>query len=275
MKLTIHLRTGTKGQNPYPVAVGVIVESEDPVQIKYAAGHLYTEDRRSVAEARGLLEGIKVAKASEPEEVMILADSENLVKRIMGELFESDPDILDAVQTVQAMLLSLDLWTIKHSPKDDIGKAERLVRTALDAGKTVVVVDEQRPGNTAGFASMAPNPEVLKKAADAPMRKRVPLMESGDGEEPAPPRAKQAANSGGINNPRFKVIVDRDAACPHGCTDGGTYQFGPCTPTEKALCVFATAAAFSIDPLHWRSPNHRRIVTNCAVCKAGVSVEPG
>jgi ribonuclease HI len=278
MKLTIHLRTGTKGQSAYPVAVGVIVESEDPFGVRYAAGHLFTEARRSVAEVMGLLEAIKAAKASNPEDVTILADSENLVKRVTGELFDSEPEILEAVQLVQAALLALDVWTIKHSPKDDIGKAERLVRTALDAGKTVVVVDEQRPENATGFEPLAPDLEVLKKAADAPSgpgKKRMPLDEGGDGEPASGPRAKPAANAGGVNNPRFKVIVDSGAACPHGSTDGRVHQFGPCTPAEPGLCVFATAAAFSIDPLHWRSPNHRRIVTTCAVCKAGVSVEPG
>src|SRR5690349_17500917 len=124
MNLIIHLRTGTRGQSAAPVAVGVIVESEDPREIRYAAGHFF-ESSRPVAEAAGLLEALRVAQVSKPSEVMILADSANLVKRVTGELFDEDERILDMIQLVQASLLSLDIWTIRHSPKDDIGKAER------------------------------------------------------------------------------------------------------------------------------------------------------
>jgi ribonuclease HI len=292
MNLTIHLRTGTKGQSAAPVAVGVIVESEDPKEIRYAAGHFF-ESSRPVAEAAGLLEAVRVAKASQAEEVTILADSVNLVKRVTGELFDEDERIVDMIQLVQAALLSLDVWTIKHSPKDDIGKAERLVRTALDAGKTVVVVDEANPGNAAGFESLTPDYEVLKKAADVAGKKRVKLEEveeedvkpaggrrheiggkkghAHEDESVAPKPARGAANSGGVNNSKFLVVVDEGAACPNGSTDGAAYQFGPCT--APGLCVYAAAAAFSVDPLHWRSVNHKRIITSCAVCRAGVSVE--
>lgn len=295
MNLTIHLRTGTKGQSAAPVAVGVIVESDDPREIRYAAGHFF-ESSRPVAEAAGLLEAVRAAKASHPEEVMILADSSNLVKRVTGEMFDEDERIADMIQMVQAALLSLDIWTIRHSPKDEIGKAERLVRTALDAGKTIVVVDEANPANTAGFESLAPDFEALKKAADAAGKKRIKLedvegdvvgmREAGDGmprvenkrhaheeESMAHKPARSAANAGGVNNPKFLVTVDEGAACPNGCTDGATYQFGPCTP--PGLCVHAAAAAFSVDPMHWRSVNHKRIISTCAGCKAGVSVERG
>jgi ribonuclease HI len=298
MRLIVHLRTGSKGSSAVAMAAGIIVESIEPHhEVHYAAGHFLGVVPRGKAEAVALMHAIDVARKLNPEEVAILADSQGLVNRITGQTIESDTDLADAIQEVQAALLSLDLWTIRHLPKDDVGKSERLVRAALDAEKSVVVVDEFNPSNAPGFESLKPDPAAFERAGEPAAKKRVPLDLDGpsalDAEddpdrlpmsasvgpsamslpEPTASKPRPASNTGPMNLERFRVTLEGSDGCPRGNADGVCFQFGPTTP--PGLCVYAAQAAFAVDPLHWRSPNHRRIITSCAKCKAGVSVEPG
>jgi ribonuclease HI len=132
MKATVHVDGGARG-NPGPAAAAAVIAAPDGRVLDEASVRL-GETTNNVAEYRGLLLGLKRARAlgvGEPELVM---DSELVVNQVNGRYRVRSADLAPLHRAVSDELKAFTSWTIRAVPRAQNARADALVNAALDEG---------------------------------------------------------------------------------------------------------------------------------------------
>jgi ribonuclease HI len=121
---------GSRG-NPGPAAWGVVVLDDAGRAVEGFAGAI-GRATNNVAEYRGLLEALAIARARDADDVELLADSELVVKQVRGEYKVRHPDLIPLHAEAVRLIATLRKFKIGHVPRAKNKDADKLVNRALN-----------------------------------------------------------------------------------------------------------------------------------------------
>jgi ribonuclease HI len=121
---------GSRG-NPGPAAWGVVVLDAAGRAVEGFAGAI-GRATNNVAEYRGLLEALAIARARHADDVELLADSELVVKQVRGEYKVRHPDLIPLHAEAVRLIATLRKFKIGHVPREKNKDADKLVNRALN-----------------------------------------------------------------------------------------------------------------------------------------------
>ncbi len=150
-RLRLFVDGGSRG-NPGPAAAGVVIADADGttlVERGFFVGHA----TNNVAEYHALIRGLELAARFSPQRLEIFADSELVVRQITGQYRVKSPDLQPLFERAQLALLKFDSWQIRHIPRAQNLRADRLANLAMnrkgdveDAGDDVPSVADEVDG---------------------------------------------------------------------------------------------------------------------------------
>jgi len=122
---------GARG-NPGPAAIGAVVSTPDGDEL--LAEHAYIgESTNNVAEYRGLLLGLELARRLGASEVEVINDSELVARQIGGQYKVKHAGLRPLFDEAMAALRQFDRWSVRNVPRAQNKRADALVNEALDA----------------------------------------------------------------------------------------------------------------------------------------------
>ena len=131
MRVVVHVDGGARG-NPGPAAAAAVVSSPDGEVLDEAHEYLGVATN-NVAEYRGLLLGLGLARARGASEVEVVNDSELIAKQVNGEYKVKHPDMKPLHAAAIEALRGFDRWRVRSVPRAQNAAADALVNQALDA----------------------------------------------------------------------------------------------------------------------------------------------
>lgn len=121
---------GSRG-NPGPAAWAVAVLGDGGECVEPHSG-LLGRATNNVAEYHGLIEALKLAARRGAEDVELLADSELVVKQVLGEYRVKHPDLKPLHAEAVRLAGEFRSFRIRHVRRQENKQADRLVNQALD-----------------------------------------------------------------------------------------------------------------------------------------------
>ena len=131
MKVVVHVDGGARG-NPGPAAAGAVVSTPDGEVIADAAEPIGVATN-NVAEYRGLLLGLRLARDVGAGEVEVVNDSELIAKQVNGSYKVKHPDMKPLHAEALRALRGFERWSIRSVPRAQNADADALVNQALDS----------------------------------------------------------------------------------------------------------------------------------------------
>jgi ribonuclease HI len=163
--LTIHIDGAARG-NPGPAAYAFVIECDGapPIEEGRCLGHT----TNNVAEYTALVRVLERAAELGPRRLVILSDSELLVKQMTGEYRVKNPDLRVLYDQAQALIDRFDAVHLRHVRREENSRADQLCNEALDGGRRPAPVKAAaRPGPTRVDAAQAEALTCLEAAAVA------------------------------------------------------------------------------------------------------------
>ena len=133
MKLVVHVDGGARG-NPGPAAAGAVVSTPEG-EVLDEAGELLGVATNNVAEYRGLLLGLRRARALGATEVEVVNDSELVAKQVNGVYKVKHADMKPLHAEARAALAAFERWTVRSVPRAQNTAADALVNATLDGDR--------------------------------------------------------------------------------------------------------------------------------------------
>jgi len=134
---------GSRG-NPGPAAWAVAVLDEAGGCIEGHSGVL-GHATNNVAEYHGLIEALRLAVGREAREVEILADSELIVRQMLGTYRVRHPDLKPLHEQASQLVSRLGVFRIRHVRREHNRHADRLVNLALDRSAEIEASEAPAP----------------------------------------------------------------------------------------------------------------------------------
>lgn len=131
MKVVVHVDGGSRG-NPGPAAAGAVVSTPEGEVLTDAAEPIGVATN-NVAEYRGLLLGLRLARELGATEVEAVNDSELVAKQVNGVYKVKHRDMKPLHAEAKRALSEFDRWSIRSVPREQNADADALVNQALDA----------------------------------------------------------------------------------------------------------------------------------------------
>ena len=131
MKVVVHVDGGARG-NPGPGAAGAVLSTPEGEVLDEAAEAIGVATN-NVAEYRGLLLGLRRARALGASEVEVVNDSELVAKQVNGLYKVKHPDMRPLHAAALQALGAFERWSIRSVPRAQNAAADALVNQALDA----------------------------------------------------------------------------------------------------------------------------------------------
>jgi ribonuclease HI len=122
---------GARG-NPGPAAIGAVVSDAGGGEL-LAEGRYIGESTNNVAEYRGLLLGLELARSLGATEVEVINDSELVARQIGGQYKVKNATLKPLFEQAMAELRGFDSWSVRNVPRAQNARADELVNEALDA----------------------------------------------------------------------------------------------------------------------------------------------
>ena len=122
---------GARG-NPGPAAIGAVVSDTGGGEL-LAEGRYIGESTNNVAEYRGLLLGLELARSLGATEVEVINDSELVARQIGGQYKVKNASLKPLFDEAMAALRGFDAWSVRNVPRAQNARADELVNEALDA----------------------------------------------------------------------------------------------------------------------------------------------
>lgn len=138
---------GSRG-NPGPAAWAVAVLDDQGAYVEGHAGYLGPATN-NVAEYHGLLEALRLAEERRAGTVEVRADSELIVRQMLGRYRVRHPALLPLYLEASRMARAFPSFRIVHVPREENKDADRLVNEALDRAAL-------RPGEEVRIRETAP-----------------------------------------------------------------------------------------------------------------------
>jgi ribonuclease HI len=130
--LTIHIDGAARG-NPGPAAFAYIIERDGAPAIEEAG--CLDRTTNNVAEYTGLVRALERASKLGARRLVVLSDSELLVKQMTGEYRVKSPDLRVLYEQARRLGDRFDAVIIRHVPREENSRADRLCNRALDGAR--------------------------------------------------------------------------------------------------------------------------------------------
>lgn len=125
---------GASRSNPGQASIGAAlyrVEEGRPVlvaQVSEAIGHA----TNNVAEYRAVIEGLKTATSYEPDQLVLRADSQLVIRQLQGRYRVKNPALQELFAAAKKLLQAFPEYRLEHIPREDNVVADALANDALD-----------------------------------------------------------------------------------------------------------------------------------------------
>ncbi len=131
MKLTIRTDGGARG-NPGPAGIGVVIENEHGEILEEHAKYLGTTTNNQ-AEYRAVILGLERALDLGANSVIVITDSELLVRQANGEYKVKNPQLAQRYLQLKNLETRLDGHvTYRHVRREQNKRADKLANEAMD-----------------------------------------------------------------------------------------------------------------------------------------------
>jgi S-adenosyl-L-methionine hydrolase (adenosine-forming) len=149
--ITLFVDGGSRG-NPGPAAIGAIIK-KDGQEISRIARFI-GEATNNIAEYTALVEGLRRAATFKPTSIHVKADSELMVKQVLGKFKVKNAALKPLHEEAIQILKKFENVGIERIPREKNGEADALVNEALDerAGKKKNLTKPNKHG-LVGFLS--------------------------------------------------------------------------------------------------------------------------
>jgi ribonuclease HI len=178
--LTIHTDGGARG-NPGPAAFAYVIQSKGAPTIE-AAGCIGNATNNQ-AEYTALIRALEHAeRLGTTHRLLIHSDSELLVKQMNGEYRVKDEGLRPLYEQVKRLISHFPSVTLRHVPRTQNARADRLYNAALDGEK-------KRGRNKSANQARSPAPAleaVVRDEAVDCLRAAAKAWARGDAANPAP-----------------------------------------------------------------------------------------
>lgn len=131
MKLTIHTDGGARG-NPGSAGIGVVITDEKGLVKKEIGEHIGNATNNQ-AEYCALIRGLEAAHKLGANEVVVVMDSELIIKQIKGEYRVRDKELQTLFVRAWNLLQKFSSYSMRHVMRSKNKEADALVNKALDA----------------------------------------------------------------------------------------------------------------------------------------------
>jgi ribonuclease HI len=122
---------GARG-NPGPAAAAAVATTVDGEELAERSAYI-GDATNNVAEYRGLLLGLELARELGAREVEVVNDSELVSRQIGGEYRVKHAGLKPLYLEAMEALRGFDRWSIRSVLREGNERADRLVNEALDA----------------------------------------------------------------------------------------------------------------------------------------------
>lgn len=136
MPVSIHIDGGARG-NPGPAACGVVIRDLDADLLLHEAGYYLGVTTNNEAEYQGLLHALKVALEIGARDIRIIADSQLMVRQVMGQYKVKAPNLKPLHAKALDLLGKFDRWSFDHVLRHLNKRADELANLAMDMRKSV------------------------------------------------------------------------------------------------------------------------------------------
>ena len=136
MHCTIHIDGGARG-NPGPAGVGVVIQDTANDKYLHEAGYFLGEATNNVAEYQGLIRGLQVATELGATRILVVSDSELMVKQINGQYRVKAANLKPLYQQAVGLLGRFGKWQMTHTRRENNQLADQLANRAMDAAADV------------------------------------------------------------------------------------------------------------------------------------------
>ena len=122
---------GAARGNPGPAAYGFVLDSPSGVEVA-GDGEVIGEATNNVAEYKGLIAGLERALSLGVTHLEVRMDSELVVRQMAGRYRVKHPGLVPLFRKARALVERLEGWDIRHVPREQNKRADRLANRALD-----------------------------------------------------------------------------------------------------------------------------------------------
>jgi ribonuclease HI len=133
VRLTVHVDGGARG-NPGQAAAAAVLSGPGG-EVVATGSELLGVATNNVAEYRGLLLGLRLAREHGASEVEIVNDSELVAKQVNGVYKVRHADMRPLHAQAMAALREFGSWTVRSVPRAQNAAADTLVNEALDGAR--------------------------------------------------------------------------------------------------------------------------------------------
>lgn len=131
--LIAHVDGGARG-NPGPAGYGVVLEDEAGKEVAELSEFLGVRTN-NFAEYAGLIAAIAYAASHQAEGLLVVSDSELMVKQMKGQYKVKSPDLAPLHKRATELVRQLGWFDIRHVRREQNKDADRLANQAMDSGK--------------------------------------------------------------------------------------------------------------------------------------------
>jgi ribonuclease HI len=134
LNLRIHTDGGARG-NPGPAGAGVVIKNADNGEVVRRAHKYLGETTNNQAEYLAVILGLREAADLHPDSVMVVADSELLVRQLTGEYKVKNAELAKRFLEVRNLEVRLGKPVrYRHVPREQNREADALANKAMDEG---------------------------------------------------------------------------------------------------------------------------------------------
>ncbi|MCE5326676.1 MAG: ribonuclease HI family protein [Planctomycetaceae bacterium] len=127
---------GARG-NPGPAAAGVVIKDAATGKAIYKAGIFIGHATNNIAEYQGLLNAFKTAAKLGAQKVLVLSDSELMVRQMTGRYRVKNAGLRPLFEQAGALAEQFKHVEYRHVRREQNTEADDLVNRALDFKKNV------------------------------------------------------------------------------------------------------------------------------------------
>ncbi len=134
LNLRIHTDGGSRG-NPGPSGIGVMMTDADTGDVVARIKEYIGVTTNNQAEYRAVIRGLTEALTLQPASIMVVADSELLVRQLTGVYRVKNPDIAKRFLEIRNLETKLGVPVrYRHVPREQNKDADALANEAMDEG---------------------------------------------------------------------------------------------------------------------------------------------
>ena len=129
--VVINIDGGARG-NPGPAGAGIVIRSADDDTVLFTGGEFLGRQTNNVAEYSALLAGLKAAAKIGAGEVLVLSDSELLVRQMTGRYRVKNLNLKKLYDQAQDLLENFSRCKFDHVRREQNTDADRLANQAMN-----------------------------------------------------------------------------------------------------------------------------------------------